>query len=106
MIKKIKLRLDMNINMSEAKKKCIEKCNGQESETMLLSILMHKYSNYDDECWQLFKLKKEIVLQEITSLLKDISYLEPSLSWACMSKLKKYEKEYQIRNYKSQYIKH
>lgn len=96
MKKEIHLKLDKNINLSNIK-------SGQ-SEIKIVSQIMHKHSNYEKECWRLFKYPKEKVFKELSSLLKEISYLDKELTWACIEKLNRYKKEYKVRKYKSTFI--
>ncbi len=96
MIKEIQLKLNKNINLSNIK--------SGSSDIKKVSQIMHKHSNYEKECWRLFKYPKEKVFKELTSLLKEISYLDKELTWACIEKLNKYKKEYTVRKYKSKFI--
>ncbi len=104
MKKNNKLKLKKINNLNYAKKKSLQKCKGKESEAMTLSILMHEYSNYHDLQWSLYKYDEEVVLKELTNLLVEISSRFPQLTWACMDKLEKYQKEYSIRSLRSQYV--
>ena len=97
MNQEVHLKLNENINLSNLKR--------GESEIKIVSQIMHKYSNYEKECWRLYKHPKEKVFNELTALLTEISYLDKELTWACIEKLKRYKKEYSVRKYKSQFIK-
>ena len=73
-------------------------------ECHLISELIHKCSSYEESMWALYKESRIICLSTITSLLQDISILEPQLSWSCLLKQRKYAREYNDRHHRSKYI--
>ena len=73
-------------------------------ECHLISELIHKCSSYEESMWTLFKEPRTICLLTITSLLQEISVVEPQLSWSCLLKQKKYAKEYNDRHRRSKFI--
>ncbi len=98
------LKLNENINIKKVKaslKNQIQKglCkNNYDFEINLIYKIIHEHSNYELYQWQLFGNDKEIVEQEIKSLLIDITSLDRKLAWDCISIFSRYQSLYEHRN--------
>jgi hypothetical protein len=104
-MKKIDLKLDkQNAQSLLLKTDFKNSARDLDRESHLISQLIHNSSNYEQLMWVLFQEPKATCMLEITSLLQEITILEPQLAWSCLMKQKKYDKEYKDRHHRSKYI--
>ena len=72
--------------------------NSYSYEINLIYKVIHEYSNYEEFQWSLFSKDIKFVKQNLGSLLLEISSLDRSLAWDCMSVLSRYENLYERRH--------
>lgn len=73
-------------------------------EQSMIYVLIHKFSNYEEIMWQLFKNEKSFVLMQLKKLLLDISKLDQSLTWDCQIILDRYKRQLKLRKKKSSFV--
>ena len=98
------LKLNKNINLSTVKfavlkqMTCSQRTNKYPFEIQLIYKIIHEHSNYEEHQWSLFFQTRKNVLKNFTSLLLEISYLDSSLTWDCISVLSRYMNLYEQRH--------
>ena len=79
--------------------------NYYEDDQEVVYTILHKFSNYDEVVWSLYKNKnRKFVRNQLKLILLEISTLDPSLTWACMKILKRYKDEYNQRKLRSSFV--
>lgn len=105
----LKLKLNEKIDLkdisSKAKKDFERNKNNKLSENQnLIYLLIHRYSNYEEIMWDLYKNNRELVIKQIKSLLFEITKLDRKLSWDCQIILNRYKKDYALKKRKSSWV--
>lgn len=107
------LQLNKNINLNKIKNSIKNKNNNKyrlpkryyEEDQEVVYTILHKFSNYDEVVWSLYKNKnRKFVRNQLKLILLEISTLDPSLTWACMKILKRYKDEYNQRKLRSSFV--
>lgn len=106
----LKLRLNEKIDLKDISFKAKREFERNKSiklseDQNLIYLLIHRYSNYEEIMWSLWKGEKDFVLNEIKKILFDISRLDKSLSWDCEKVFKRYKRLYELKNSKSKWVK-
>jgi len=83
-LKRVKNSLKNNINSGFCR-------NGYTFEVNLIYKIIHDHSNYEDYQWTIYGFNKDKVERELKSLLIDISKLDQSLTWDCLSIFYRYK---------------
>ena len=66
-------------------------------EVLLIYKIIHEWSNYEDFQWRLYSYPQHQVEKEMKALLIQISKLDKSLTWDCMSIYSRYSNIYRER---------
>tara|TARA_X000001036_G_scaffold349928_1_gene330543 strand:- start:463 stop:834 length:372 start_codon:yes stop_codon:yes gene_type:complete len=107
------LQLNKSINLNKIKNSIKNKNNNKyrlpkryyEEDQEVVYTILHKFSNYDEVVWSLYKNKnRKFVRNQLKLILLEISKLDPSLTWACMKILKRYKDEYNQRKLRSSFV--
>ena len=97
------LKLRNNINLLDIKNDLKEKLARSHSnkkypfEVLLIYKIIHEWSNYEDFQWRLYSYSQHQVEKEMKTLLIQISKLDRSLTWDCMSIYSRYSNIYRER---------
>ena len=73
-------------------------------EQCLIYELIHRHSNYEAIMWDFYKQDYSIVINQLATLLLDISKLDKDLSWSCQIILDRYKKDFNVKHRKSFYV--
>ena len=75
------------------------------TEQDLVYSILHRFSNYDNVVWSLYASNdSQFILSQLKQALIEISYIDSSLTWACMEIMERYKSQLKIRQKKSSYI--
>lgn len=72
--------------------------NSYSFEINLIYKVIHEYSNYENLQWSIYSQEKKVFMRKLKSLLIEISNLDRSLTWDCLSVLSRYKNIYNERN--------
>ena len=105
------LQLNKSINLNKIKRSIKNKNKYRlpkrhyEYDQEVVYTILHKFSNYDEVIWSLYKNEnRKFVRNQLKLILLEISKLDPSLTWACMKILKRYKDEYNQRKLRSSFV--
>tara|TARA_B100001057_G_C22574756_1_gene842602 strand:+ start:162 stop:509 length:348 start_codon:yes stop_codon:yes gene_type:complete len=73
-------------------------------EQCLIYELIHRHSNYEAIMWDFYKQDYHFVINQLSTLLLDISKLDKDLSWSCQIILDRYKKDFHMKQKKSFYV--
>tara|TARA_Y100000816_G_scaffold140522_1_gene99527 strand:+ start:2282 stop:2629 length:348 start_codon:yes stop_codon:yes gene_type:complete len=105
----LKLRLNEKIDLRDISFKAKRefernKSNKLSEDQNLIYFLIHRYSNYEKIMWSFWNQEESFVFNEIKNILLEISKLDRSLSWDCDLVLKRYKRNYFLKNAKSKWV--
>ena len=93
------------IDVLEEKKSLQESTRYPFTEQDLVYSILHRFSNYDNVVWSLYASNdSQFILSQLKQALIKISYIDSSLTWACMEIMERYKSQLKIRQKKSSYI--
>jgi len=98
------LKIDSNLDIESVKNSLARSFNkdiGYKNYTLEVSLIykiIHEHSNYEDYQWELYGYEKSFVEAELKSLLFKISELDKTLTWDCLTILRRYMNLYKTRN--------
>ena len=99
MLLKLNKNIDLNTIQQAVSKQLAPSHRKKNSfEVQLIYKIIHEYSNYEEYQWSLFVQDKVNVYQNFAFLLLEISYLDSSLTWDCLSILSRYMNLYEERH--------
>ena len=103
------LELKKDINLDEvnylARKEFHKRKSYYKSfEQSIIYVLIHRFSNYEDEMWQLYKKDKKFILSKLKNLLIQISSLDHNLTWECHVVFNRYKSQIKMKQKKSNNI--
>ena len=108
----MRLKLVNEIDLDEIKQDLHESIkkgfckNSYSFEINLIYKIIHEYSNYENLQWSIYGDEKKVFIRKLKSLLIEISGLDRSLTWDCLSVLSRYKNIYKERNQlQMQYIR-
>lgn len=105
-------KLDEKIQINEIKKNLekriktrpLDKCNFELEQEIVYTIL-HKFSNYETIMWSLYQnFSPNFIHKQFRHILFEISKLDTSLTWACMTIFDRYKSQYKFREKRSSYV--
>ena len=105
-------KLDEKIQINEIKKNLekriktrpLDKGNFELEQEVVYTIL-HKFSNYETIMWSLYQnFSPNFIHKQFRHILLEISKLDTSLTWACMTILNRYKSQYKSREKRSSYV--
>tara|TARA_B100000401_G_C52406362_1_gene531365 strand:- start:198 stop:572 length:375 start_codon:yes stop_codon:yes gene_type:complete len=105
-------KLDEKIQINEIKKNLekriktrpLNKCNFELEQEIVYTIL-HKFSNYETIMWSLYQnFSPNFIHKQFRHILLEISKLDTSLTWACMTIFDRYKSQYKSREKRSSYV--
>ena len=73
-------------------------------EQALIYRIIHKYTNYEEVMWSLYKEDKSFVMDQFRNILFEISKRDRTLSWDCEEIIKRYRRLYFEKNLKSKWV--
>ena len=103
----LELKKDINLNEVNylARKEFHKRKSYYKSfEQSIIYVLIHRFSNYEDEMWLFYKEDKEFILNQIKKLLQEISNLDRTLAWDCQIVYNRYKNNIALKMIKSRYI--
>ena len=103
------LELKKDINLDEvnylARKEFHKRKSHYKSfEQSIIYVLIHRFSNYEDEMWLFYKENRKFILSQIKKLLQEISNLDRNLAWDCQIVYNRYKNNIALKMIKSRYI--
>ncbi len=105
-------KLDEKIQINEIKKNLekriktrpLNKCTFELEQEIVYTIL-HKFSNYETIMWSLYQnFSPNFIHKQFRHILLEISKLDTSLTWACMTIFDRYKSQYKSREKRSSYV--
>jgi len=86
------------------KSKLLQRHPNMSFEAWTVFQLIHHFSNYREEQWSFWKQEKSECINQMKSLLIEISTLDRELTYECMSILEFYKKSYKRHHQQSLYV--
>ncbi len=106
------LKLDEKIQINEIKKNLEKRIKTRslskihfEYEQEIVYTILHKFSNYETIMWSLYQnFSPNFIHKQFRHILLEISKLDTSLTWACMTIFDRYKSQYKSREKRSSYV--
>ena len=106
------LKLDGKIQINEIKKNLEKRIKTRslskihfEYEQEIVYTILHKFSNYETIMWSLYQnFSPNFIHKQFRHILLEISKLDTSLTWACMTIFDRYKSQYKSREKRSSYV--
>jgi len=105
-------KLDEKIQINEIKKNLEKRIKSRplnkgnfELEQEIVYTILHKFSNYETIMWSLYQnFSPNFIHKQFRHILLEISKLDTSLTWACMTIFDRYKSQYKSREKRSSYV--